>query len=467
MSTAAAKKKKQAAPALATTGRGAAFCIALGIVMLTMGMMLLISLLWGNYSHVLGRLNAALQGLGGTLCLPLPLFFCWAGIKLLVSTRHKVSVRDILIFFLLYLMVLAGYTLLAQVSDNNSYISYMDYVGKRNARQAMAAPESFSAYLQQAFTQKTHGPGGLLGMLVAYPVWMVLGRIVGFIFILALSVVLIFLLLRANPGELMRKLSDSSEQMRQRRLQRQQERMAAEQTAQPAPPVQDAASPLPPLQPGQTVRREETAVSPAPYYQAAPIYQAAPARPVADDSFYPVQPDLYDQRYPLHNHKENTPPPSPAWATAPQQEEVIPPPDPIYPDVMAPTEETADPVQEETIPAPGPLSAVPLDDEVPWDEPAAATETEPLIPAPEPAPVSAPVQAEKAAHSPRHEAPVSKAKEAPLPKTDPIPQEKEPTAPTSWATQVRRKQAEIEMPEHTTAKGDPKPVYTDPVMPIT
>ena len=72
MSTAAAKKKNNAQPALATTGRGAAFAITFGITLLTLSLAWLISLITQADSYVLSQLRRALQGLCGPLCLFFP-----------------------------------------------------------------------------------------------------------------------------------------------------------------------------------------------------------------------------------------------------------------------------------------------------------------------------------------------------------------------------------------------------------
>lgn len=56
MSATAAKNKKQSQPALATTGRGAALYITLGMFLLTLGLGFLISMLGIQESFVMQQL---------------------------------------------------------------------------------------------------------------------------------------------------------------------------------------------------------------------------------------------------------------------------------------------------------------------------------------------------------------------------------------------------------------------------
>ena len=159
------KKKKQSNdPTLApTTGKGAALYITLGIFMLTLGVAFLIAMTNIQESYVLQQLFLMLLGLCGPLCPGLPVLLIWGGAKLIVSSRHRVSARHFFIVAALYWLVLAGYTLITRVPQGSGMsMPYLDYV--RNQAQNV-----FSAALHQAYIQRSSGAGGLLGMLLAYP----------------------------------------------------------------------------------------------------------------------------------------------------------------------------------------------------------------------------------------------------------------------------------------------------------
>ena len=479
MSAATARKKNQ--PALATSGRGAAFCVTFGIVSITLGAAWLLSLLFDRESYVLRELCRALMGLAGPLCWGLPFLFIWGGVKLLVSTRHAVGARNFLIVGALYWLALAFCALLTRVSTSSGLQSYMEYVGRQSYQSMLSGYDGMGAYLHQAYALRSMG-GGMIGMLLAFPVWKGLGLIGGCLLIAAAMIVLLFLLLRLNPGDLFRTVSDKSEARRaaqeRKRREREQTKKAKEEAeagvfSADAPPLQ--AFPMEPVRPAQTVAREETICDAPEYYQPAPLYDTQPAPvspPPQEEAFYPVRPDLYDERFPLHD----APVPAmdqPAPVSPPQEEVAARPADvPASPDAPAPTAQATDedeyfsqPRQPASIPqpptamprdtrrataapAPKPPETRPaetvLDDDPPWDEP----ETPVRLPSEQPgvrpkAAKDKPVVREYAAPAP-----------APKPQSD-------------WVSQVRRREAELAMPEHTTAKGDPKPVYTDPVMPIT
>ena len=224
MSAANAKNKKTNQPALATTGRGAAFAITMGITLITLAFAWLLSLLSGSDSYVLSEMRKALQGLCGPLCPILPLLLLWGGVKLMVSSRHRVAIRDIVLVSCLYLLVLTGYTLTARVQQNVEVLSYMDFVGKQNYKTMTTGYDSFTAYLHQAYSLRTSGAGGLIGMLLAYPLWKLLGMLVGVLTVVALFIVAIFLLFRLNPGDLFRSASEKGEQSRIRREQKRHKR---------------------------------------------------------------------------------------------------------------------------------------------------------------------------------------------------------------------------------------------------
>ena len=518
MSATTAKNKQTKQPALVTTGQGAAFCVTVGVTMMTLGLLWLLSMLSDpSSSEILRQMALTLYGLCGPLCPGLPLILIWGGVKLLVSTRHKVAVRDILIVACLYWLVLAGYTLIARVLQGAASVPYLDYVGNVNFQGVPANRGSLNDYLYLAFKLDTK-TGGMLGMLLAYPLWKLLSRMGAVFIVAAACVALIFVLFRINPGNLFRNASDFSERQRQRREEKrlQQQAAQADQQArqQPAPVVQEM--PMVNMQPGQSVQRQET-VYPAPdYYHPAPIYNTQPvyAAPQDAQGFYPVQAgELYSERFPLHDQQQpwqqEAPTPEipaapvyqqPAPADIPaaaqnapsaqeEEESAVPsrfrrrryhekqeaastaethetPVRPILPARQAETPAPAAPqrnVAEQTVeqhpatPAAQPAFARTRTEEKP------AAEQQPSIPA----------QAKEIDDDLPWEVP-TKPQPASRPASQPAIEKAaspRPTAPANdWAAQVRQKQSEanqIDMPVHTTAQNDPKPVYTDPVMPIT
>ena len=136
-----AAKKKSAAPA--TTGRGAALFIALGIALITLGIAWLFSLYLNTGSTVLAQLRQALVGFCGVFCPVLPVLLIWGGAMLLISTRHRVSLRNYVLVFSIYILALAACTTLGK----NGQQSYLDYVAVQNRNNVYSDPNGFAAYL--------------------------------------------------------------------------------------------------------------------------------------------------------------------------------------------------------------------------------------------------------------------------------------------------------------------------------
>ena len=221
------------------------------------------------------------------------------------------SIRDIALISAIYLTVLAGYTLIAQVRQGNNTLSYMEFIKNQNYRSMTENYNSLSAFLHQAYVQRTSGAGGLLGMLIAYPLWQVLGLVGGALFAGVILIALIFILFRMNPAELFRTVSDHGEARRMQRAEKRREKEAAraqQEANQPMeqPPVQEY--PMENIRRGQSVVREESVYTPPPsYYQPAPIYDTHPATqnvpPKQEQNFYAVAPDLYDEHIPVNARK--------------------------------------------------------------------------------------------------------------------------------------------------------------------
>ena len=498
MSAANAKKTKNSQPALVTTGQGAALYVTLGTVLMVAGFMWLFSMMMEpGSSNILFPMLQALYRLCGNFChWFFPLLLIWTGVKLLVSTRHKVSWRDVLIVAALYWLVLAGCTLCTRYSNQ----PYLVYLSEDHGIPGVPSNHvNFSDYMYMASVQTAY-TGGLLGMILAYPLWRLVTVPGAIVIVVFAAAALLFLLLRINPGDLFRKVSDSSEQRRERREAREaaREQERREQQAmqnQPAPVVQEM--PIKELKPGQTVQRQDTVYATPDYYHAAPVYNAQPAYPAPaypqpqpayqpqpeQQGFYPVSNDLYDEKFPLNQQH-----PAEPWeqeqgtadaqmpAAAPaqtekkeeeQEEESILPrhlrrrryhEQKEEPSLEEKTSSPAAlPRRQEAAPAP----AVPAPEEKQETEkrPADRRPVQPAVPMKPPI-----VEQEEADDSDDlpWEVPEKPARQQPKPAAS------RPREQSSLADQVHQRQNEInrQLPEHTTAKGEPKPVYTDPVMPL-
>ncbi len=487
MSATAAKNKKQSQPApVYTTGRGAAFCVTLGMFMLTLGMALVIAMTGIPESYVLYQLYWTLLGLCGPLCPGLVFLLIWGGAKLLVSSRHQVSARNFFIVAALYLLALAGYTLIARVPQGGGVsLPYLDFVSRQAEYAGFNAGGDYYASLNQAYLQRSTGAGGFLGMMIAYPLAKALTRIGAALLVGALIITLLLVLLRLHPSRAFRSAADFGAKLREKRAQRQEESNVPVQENEP--------SDQGPLYSNAPVQQEQ--ITPPDYFHAAPIYNAQPApAPQQDEQgFYPVQPDLYEERFPTE--EKRTVMEEPAWrkpAEPPQTNQASPQENGkdektnVFAGILNRLREPAPILQrQETSPvqaAPQPAEkertaerhrrsaksapAVPQkpvssgqaldddEDELPWEVPEDA--------------VVKPVQSASRPAAPR----VPAAKPEPAPRrgekeAEPVPAVPPPQAAASWAAQVNQKKAALETHSRPADKAEPKQVFTDPVMPIT
>ena len=488
MSSTAAKKQKQLS-APATTSRGAVLYIALGIFLLSVGTAWLLPFFGVQEGYVINQLFLLLLGLCGPLCPAMVLLCFWAGASLLIASRHRVSARNFFLTLGLYLLALAAHTLIARVPGSMGSAPYLDFMRRQAEALSSTGQSDFNTCLNLAYAQRSTGAGGLIGMAIAYPLAHLLTRIGAEILVFALMLVLLCTLLRLHPGKWFRSMSSAGEKRR----------AAREQEQQP---------PMPGY--GQPANAAPDADMPPAYYHPAPMYAPQPAYPPQKDEqgFYPVQPDLYEERFPEAQEakpsipepdwrKETPAAPEPVAQTEEQpaaaaekpgmfgsllnrlknakpEKKAADPPAAVQP---APAGKPADDDEEDVPPlrpqpkpaprtAPRSTQALDDDDDLPWEIPTGAVPHAAPMPVKTTVPHAMPRKEEPA---PRHAAGKNAGKTAeqiPTKPAVPVPDEK-PVAASSWASQVSQKQAELDMPAHTTRKNEPKPVYTDPVMPIT
>ncbi len=511
MSTAKGKAKKQQMPEYVTTGKHAAVTVTFGIVFLALGLCWLLAMLSAGEGYIAKQLALSLNGLCGPVCVLFPILIIWCGAMMLVSTRHRVNGWACVIALAMYVLILTAVTLTARCATVSGSPNYLHYLYENEGM------NGYGNFLAQASKDGRNGSGGgLIGMLLAYPIWRLMGTVIGMIFVVAMFIVLIFLLLKKNPVDVIQKLSEGSEQRQAARAQRRAEKEAARaerEAMEAAEAARQAQLQQPVVQqiPMEYTQQPRQVVSHTGYeypQDAAPAYPQQPVRQTvsAVDGFYPVSNELYDERFPLHPQERNAyqqpvqqqpvqqpaplqpvqqpvyqPEPKPAPARRFGRKQPVQPPveeAPVYqeqqlqlqPEPVMEPERQKPPVYQPVMP---PVVEYPADedqDELPWDEPEQPV-FEPQKPVKSPYAYENEKAAEESVKTEKRKtwaqmraelnkeeqpAPVQSEEEKPAPKARP-----------SWSEMVESRQREMKMPDHTTQKGEPKQVFTDPVMPIT
>ena len=230
-----------------------------GLLLIALGALCFLALEAGMTGSVFAGLRAICYGLFGFTALALPVFPCWWGVLLILSTQRKVRCRALLLTTVLYLLITAVAELLTFTGTPASGL--VDYMARN------LSVVTWGDFLKQAYawayrTGMTMGrSGGLVGMALAWPLWRVGGTVPSAILCILLALVDAVFLFRVDVGALSTSLRQRMDAARAARAQRKQEleqqqllwqqQQAAQQMPQPAPQPAPQPMPQPPAEPWQ------------------------------------------------------------------------------------------------------------------------------------------------------------------------------------------------------------------------
>ena len=110
-----------------------------GIVLIALGLLGLLSMMAGLHGSAFEMVRAVMRGLGGVLCLGIPVFLIWGGVLVCFSARQSMPLRGIILMFILYLSLLAIFNLLSSVGADSS----MAHVGQYNRNRLSRSRKAF------------------------------------------------------------------------------------------------------------------------------------------------------------------------------------------------------------------------------------------------------------------------------------------------------------------------------------
>ena len=131
-----------------------------GIAVLCLGLLALFCQFIPSNGGFLNRCMLIVRGLGGMLCLLLPVVVCWAGVVLVFFGERKLSARTLILSSLIFLFVEAMFQLF-RISGVNAALA------------ADGVQASYGAFLARSFTMSSLDckGGGLIGALLAWPLY--------------------------------------------------------------------------------------------------------------------------------------------------------------------------------------------------------------------------------------------------------------------------------------------------------
>ena len=188
----------------------------IGIVITCLGLLSLAGQFIPSSGGFLRACNDLTHGLGGVLCLLLPLVVCWAGVALIFARERRMSLRSAVCGVLIFLFVEA----LLQLFQVNAI---------NMALLADGGDAGYLSFLARSYLSSTmdwsHG-GGLLGALLAWPLVQALdiwGSVIALIFA---SVIALMVLTGVSTGRVGMVLSEWLDDLRVQIGERREERQA-------------------------------------------------------------------------------------------------------------------------------------------------------------------------------------------------------------------------------------------------
>ena len=161
---AAAKKKRTVSGKRGKPGRKANQGVdprgVAGIAVLCLGLLALFCQFIPSNGGFLNRCMLIVRGLGGMLCLLLPVVVCWAGVVLVFFGEKKLSTRTLVLGSLIFLFVEAMFQLF-HISSVNAALA------------ADGVEANYGAFLVRSFTMSSLDckGGGFIGALLAWPLY--------------------------------------------------------------------------------------------------------------------------------------------------------------------------------------------------------------------------------------------------------------------------------------------------------
>ncbi|MFH1880151.1 MAG: DNA translocase FtsK [Bacillota bacterium] len=262
----------------------------LGILLMAMGVLAGASALSLLRGSVFLAIRHIVQGLGGSLCLGVPLFIIWGGLIVLLSAYRRTSVRAYVLLFLFYVFALGIINIISK-TPTQTLMEFFALNTGNDYTSVLAASYQLAA-VQGSF-------GGVIGMLTAWPLSHYVGTVGGVIILSLLCLLCLLFFSRFDfIGSLRQFRENAKKNKEQKTLQKSQQAHLKKMQAQQAESeIRKRGLTLPAFkrknqqQDSPQPEPEAYAQTPAPVRQ--PVRQAPPQRPpvtLYDETIVPEAP---------------------------------------------------------------------------------------------------------------------------------------------------------------------------------
>ena len=193
-------KKGKRVPAYSTDTM--VVCLIVGLLLIALGVLIFLATAVGMAGDVFDGFRTFSKGMCGALAVVLPVIPVWGGVLVMISTQKKPPIRPFLLGCVLMVLLCTAATLLTFVGSD----ALMDYT--RSYIAGMGGQDVMASYLTRAFDfGSRYGiGGGLIGMLLSWPLWKAFGAIAGAVTAIIAAIVTFLFLIRLEDMQI-RKVS--------------------------------------------------------------------------------------------------------------------------------------------------------------------------------------------------------------------------------------------------------------------
>ncbi|MBR6668960.1 MAG: DUF87 domain-containing protein [Clostridia bacterium] len=245
-------KKAKRTPAYSTDTM--VVCLIVGLLLLALGVLIFLANALGMAGDVFDGLRQFSRGLCGMMAIGLSVIPVWGGVLMMISIQKKPPLRPFLLAIVLLVLLCTAATLLTFVGSMGNPLMKQFQTDIVASGRADAMPP----YLTEGFRrgQSSYQGGGLIGMLLAWPLWKAFNAGFGAAITIIAIIVTFCFLIRLDVKGIWRKIQQRREdrraqqaaqeeeqrrqelawQQEQMRIQQQQRRLQQEQQRQQPPP---------------------------------------------------------------------------------------------------------------------------------------------------------------------------------------------------------------------------------------
>ncbi|MEG2604342.1 MAG: DNA translocase FtsK, partial [Clostridia bacterium] len=215
-----------------------AFLAGMGVLLIAAGVLSLLAIVGGLQGAFFTQVKAVMQGLGGTLCIGIPVLLIWGGLLVAFSSGRGMPKRGFFLMCLLYLAVQGVMNLLSKVGE----YGLMEYAVAANnsSTPPMVDAGGFLNVLKTifAFSGNNGAFGGAVGVLLAWPAWTFLGTTIGAAVLILICLICVLIFSRFDVLGAFRQAQESMQQRQvdkgQKRAQQEYQRAIEDQQHQQA-----------------------------------------------------------------------------------------------------------------------------------------------------------------------------------------------------------------------------------------